>query len=279
MINPGWTLSADLQTVTLTGVNLDYAGYELSVNYTNVIPSDVTIDSATQITLTFDNLGAPFMNAIVLTYTQTDGDIQYVQEEWNTDFGSLTPTVSDGTSGLQCSFVGGCSYELENTKALAALLKIGELEYKQKITVCNEECILSEEDSTPTKVVCKLPSISTTYSDENFQISTPRENLNSGVFFGTASDNSIAFDGVLTNTISDESQPCNTGMSFKEGHVGMLSQVKYFMPRLNDKSILVNNTFFQGSNDGVNYDDLFMIDSNLHEGFNYHYWTEPEDQP
>ena len=110
--------------------------------------------------------------------------------------------------------------------------------------MCDQECILSEEDSTPTKTVCKLPSISTSYSDANFQISTPTENLTSGIYFGTAEDNSTAFDGVLTNTIVDESEPCNVGMTFKEGHVGMLSQVKYFMPTLTNKANLVNNTVF-----------------------------------
>jgi hypothetical protein len=68
-------------------------------------------------------------------------------------------------------------------------------------------------------------------------------------------------------------------MSFKEGHVGMLSQVKYFMPAIQDRSILVDSTVFQGSNDGVVYDDLFTLDENLHEGFNYHYWDDPADQP
>jgi hypothetical protein len=49
------------------------------------------------------------------------------------------------------------------------------------------------------------------------------------VYFGTADNVSIAFDGNLLNTPEDSNLECSLGMSFKEDHVGMLSQVKYFM--------------------------------------------------
>jgi hypothetical protein len=68
-------------------------------------------------------------------------------------------------------------------------------------------------------------------------------------------------------------------MEFKEGHVGMLSQVKYFTPTISDKTIMVDNTVFQGSDDGVTYTDLFTVDENLHEGYNYFYWEDPSEQP
>jgi len=45
-------------------------------------------------------------------------------------------------------------------------------------------------------------------------------------------------------------------MQFKEGHVGMLSQVKYFMKDIT-KATFLNTTTFQGSADGVTYVDLF----------------------
>lgn len=150
---------------------------------------------------------------------------------------------------------------------------------KNYVTICSEKCVFSESDSTSAKTVCKVPEISTTYSDENFQISKVSENLNSGVFFGTSGNPKIAFDGSVTNTLSDTKAPCHIGMEFKEGHVGMLSQIKYFMPTLNDKTVFVGKTKFQGSNDGVTYTDLFTIDENLHEGYNYQYWEDPADQP
>lgn len=39
----------------------------------------------------------------------------------------------------------------------------------------------------------------------------------------------MAFDGVLTETPSVPSGECSIGMQFKENHVGMISQVKWFM--------------------------------------------------
>ena len=73
----------DASTIVLTGANLDYTGFELSVNLTNVTPDTITIDSATQITLTFA-LGAPIqLPAIVLIYKEIDGILEYHQEEWN----------------------------------------------------------------------------------------------------------------------------------------------------------------------------------------------------
>jgi pantothenate synthetase len=68
-------------------------------------------------------------------------------------------------------------------------------------------------------------------------------------------------------------------MEFKEGHVAMISQVKFFMGNIVDKNVFVNMTKFQGSQDGENYDDIFVIDENIHEGWNYHKWELPEEYP
>ena len=40
-----------------------------------------------------------------------------------------------------------------------------------------------------------------------------------------------------------------------------------------DKSAYVNVTKFQGSNDNVTFTDLFTLDENVHEGWNYYPWT------
>jgi hypothetical protein len=66
------------------------------------------------------------------------------------------------------------------------------------------------------------------------------------VYFGTASDVSLAFDGVMTNTPSDSSSTCSLGMQFKESHVGMISQVKWYMRDIStsEKAKLVDITQF-----------------------------------
>ena len=120
------------------------------------------------------------------------------------------------------------------------------------ITVCDEVCVFDEASSTATSVKCKLPKVSTIYSNEQFSIATESEDLDSGVYVGTAQDVSMAFDGILTEVPSDSNSECEIGMRFKENHVGMISQVKWFMKYLdsNTKAQLVDITTFQGSNDG-----------------------------
>jgi hypothetical protein len=41
-----------------------------------------------------------------------------------------------------------------------------------------------------------------------------------------------------------------------------------------DTSYLVDNLIFQGSNDNVTYTDIFNVDENVHEGWNYHAWKK-----
>jgi len=112
------------------------------------------------------------------------------------------------------------------------------------------------------------------YSNQNFKISTESENLKSGKYFGTADDFEIVFDDVLLEKPTDTSSTCHVGMQFKENHVGLLSQVKYFMRDIISKDVFVNTTTFQGSIDGSTYTDLFTLDDNLHEGWNYFKWED-----
>jgi hypothetical protein len=141
---------------------------------------------------------------------------------------------------------------------------------KNYVSICDEKCLFDESTSSATVAKCKIPRLSTVYSNENFEISTPSENLKSGNYFGTASNYLVAFDNMVLVKPIDTSTTCNLGMKFKEGHVAVLSQVKYFMKDISSKSLFVNTTSFQGSNDGTTYTTLFQMDDNLHEGWNYH---------
>jgi len=68
-------------------------------------------------------------------------------------------------------------------------------------------------------------------------------------------------------------------MAYKEGHVALISQVKWFLSDIQDKSIYADETKLQGSNDGTTYTDIFTMDENIHDGWNYHKWTDPADYP
>ena len=96
--------------------------------------------------------------------------------------------------------------------------------------------------------------------------------LRSGVPFGTLTNNSAAFDNVLVVNVTEGAQvngACHIGMAYKAGHVGMLQQVKWFIGEIWDKTIYAGEVKFQGSNDGTTYTDIFTMDENVHEGWNY----------
>jgi len=94
------------------------------------------------------------------------------------------------------------------------------------ITICDRKCIFQDDASTDETAQCLVPEVSTTYSDENFKISVPSEDLKTGEYFGTYTDNKAAFDDILTEdqgNSSIDSGNCSIGMSFKPGHVGLIS--------------------------------------------------------
>ena len=75
-----------------------------------------------------------------------------------------------------------------------------------------------------------MPEISTTYSNENFNISKPSDDLKTGKYWSTYTNTLAAFDDVLTDTLSGgASGDCNLGMAFKPGHIGLVSAIKWFM--------------------------------------------------
>ena len=118
--------------------------------------------------------------------------------------------------------------------------------------------MFDELTSTATVTNCKVPKISTSYSNQEFEIAKKSENLKANILFGTATDYELAFDDKLLIPPTDTSSTCNLGMQFKVGHVGMLSQVKYFMKDIvTTKSNFLSSTKFQGSTDGTTYTDLF----------------------
>jgi hypothetical protein len=53
---------------------------------------------------------------------------------------------------------------------------------KNFISVCDVPCIYSDSDSDDETAKCRIPPISTSYSDQNFKISIPSENLMGEVF-------------------------------------------------------------------------------------------------
>lgn len=114
-------------------------------------------------------------------------------------------------------FAGGCSFEVTST-GLASILKKDPT--NNFVSVCDEQCVFDEDTSSATVAKCKVPRLSTVYSNLNFKISTESENLKSGKYFGSAEDFSIAFDDILLKKPTDTSSTCHLGMQFKRVMLG-----------------------------------------------------------
>jgi hypothetical protein len=192
------------------------------VTLADVKANSVTIDSATQITAVWTK-GIPVTNSsntdISIMFDKTDSFEMYWADTQNIVLEN-TLSVSGSTTALSCSFNGGCKYEVTSS-GLSSILAAHPSE--NYISVCDSKCEYSPDDSTPTKAVCKLPKLSTLYSNTNFEISIPNVGLNSGRFFGMSSNPSVAFNGKLDDTYKDTNTNCHIGMEFKQGHVAILS--------------------------------------------------------
>jgi hypothetical protein len=105
----------------LTGTDFDISGFTALVEFADVTADSVTIDSATQATATFTwgvpiGTGSPRMtfDSDTETYLKvwTDGESEYTN--------ALAAT--DSTSGLTCSFAGGCTYTV-TAQSLATMIR------------------------------------------------------------------------------------------------------------------------------------------------------------
>jgi hypothetical protein len=221
----------DSATITFTGTGFFATGYDGSASFNGIWADTVTITDATTVVAKWTK-GVPTIAAEAapqLRFTKkatggrrlltaTDSPLQHYATN-TVKLGNVL-SVTGSTSGLECSFAGGCNYEV-NAKGLSTLLKDAKNNY---VSVCDQPCVYNDAASTSDKAVCVVPQISTTYSDSNFKIAKSQDNLNSGVFFGSKQDTAKnAFDGNLLNNAGDDSADCHIGMSFKEKHIGLIS--------------------------------------------------------
>lgn len=68
---------------------------------------------------------------------------------------------------------------------------------KGSVTVCDEVCSYLDEESTGEVASCKLPPLSTVYSDATFSINELQDDLKPRGVFGTLVDNNVPFDDEL----------------------------------------------------------------------------------
>ena len=157
-------------------------------------------------------------------------------------------SVSSSTTGLSCSFAGGCTYAIESSGLTATLQKDD-----SHIKVCGSECTLTD-DSDGSFAVCSLPPLATTFSVDNYKISESHT-LEGEVF---PADSVLYDDDVSIDHVDDSASGCNFGITFKKGHVGVLDEAKVFINFITSTDPYVDKLHFEGSNDNwVTSEPLF----------------------
>jgi len=68
-------------------------------------------------------------------------------------------------------------------------------------------------------------------------------------------------------------------MYFKEGYVGIISKIKFYIPTDTAVANFIDLMHIQGSNDDVTYDTLFTPDLAMSAGWNYVEFSDPATRP
>lgn len=66
------------------------------------------------------------------------------------------------------------------------------------VTVCDEKCELDADASDQNTAVCKVPKLSTVFSNQNFKVETESEDLKFKEIMGNLQDIDVVFDNQLT---------------------------------------------------------------------------------
>jgi hypothetical protein len=98
--------------IVFTGTNFFATGYSANATYGGTFADSVTIDSATQVTATW-NYGLPPLGVDVVPILRFDETGTEVQHFANiTAAIQKTLLIGDATTCLTCSFAGGCNIEV-----------------------------------------------------------------------------------------------------------------------------------------------------------------------
>ena len=264
-------------TIEVTGSAFPTADYDVVVIFMGVESSSAVINDDTSLVATFDN-------GIPLTAQSAAPSVRFIPSDGRRRLISLVDAglqiiasitgitinndlaLTDSTSGLTCSYQGGCPYTVTGAGLTASLLDSEE----NYIDVCGNRCEIDSTSSNADSATCKLPYVSTAYSASNFEIVT-QGMIHDGTWTGTASDEELAKlidQKNMIDMIDETSTDCYFQIQYKENHVGVLDEVKFFVNQLIDKSPFDGNFKFQGSDDGVTFDDLWLINKSVHEGWN-----------
>lgn len=184
------------------------------------------------------------------------GSVNYLQAAGSAKVTNAV-VVSASTAGLECSFQGGCTYEVTSNGLMSSI----KASTANQIDVCGRSCVMDEAKSNASKVVCTLPLVATTYSTKNYEV-TKSGTLHDGTWSGTATAAELKklVDGKnIVDMIDATATNCYVQVAYKTAHVGVLDEAKFFVNSLLDKTPFIGLKF-QGSNDGSTFVDLWTVD-------------------
>jgi len=221
--------SIDSTTVmTVTGDFFPTADYDAVVSFAGINSSSVSIDDANTLTVTFDN-GIPISDVAkepeVFFWHQTNTG--YYIRAYNDIvdfFGISNPMDLTGNTGspINCSYAGGCNYDIV-APGLASSLELD----TNYIDVCGNVCEVVSSDATG--VTCSVPAVATSYSVENYSI-LKSATLTATMDASTPSEVSKLTDGNNMNDYTETAtDSCWFSMSFANGYVGTMDEVKFFV--------------------------------------------------
>ena len=149
-----------------TGTNFFTSNYVAQASLNGINADTVSIDSATKVTATW-TLGVPVISGSQIPSLWFNGSATSSGVHWASNTNSLTNalTVAALDSSVTCSFNGGCTVSLAQA-GLSSAVKQG----TASLSICGNQATLLSS-STSTNAYFSLPSLSTVYSNLNYNIS------------------------------------------------------------------------------------------------------------
>jgi hypothetical protein len=170
--------------MTLVGTDFFTTGYDVTAKLSGVSADSVVVAADGVSAVATFNKGVP-----VTTSPQKPELIfknQANATSFHSNIGNVTINnailVTGASANLQCSFAGGCEYEVHSA-GLSSLMRTNNNEHYVK--VCDEKCVYNDSSSDATIAKCTLPKLSTMYSNANYNITEMTEDLKTGKPFGT----------------------------------------------------------------------------------------------
>lgn len=184
------------EVISFVGSNFP-AGMKVTCEYQGVMGTGV-LTSANTVDCTFD-AGVPASDVAAEASVTFSDDVTGVAVTTDANGQTLTNAlvITGGSVGLECSFAGGCTYNIAGN-GIAGMLQSDE---NNSIMVCDNKCELDVAASSGSTAACVLPALASTYSALNFDMAAPGEL--EVRWTGTGSNMDVLRDGINVQDLDD----------------------------------------------------------------------------